>query len=67
MTQRQRKFAGVLLLLASIVVYAWAADAIYQNWLSAAPGLVALVYFALAGIGWFVPAAWIIRWMARPN
>ena len=35
--------------------------------LGGAPWWVLILFFAAAGIAWFFPAAWIIRWMALPD
>ena len=71
MKQRTRKFAGVWLLLALLVIYPVAATLLYtevfnkrlgglSNWLE-------LVYFVIAGLGWALPAGMVIKWMARPD
>lgn len=67
MMQRQRKLVGTMLLIVLIAVYALAATAIYLVTLQSAPTWVMLLYFAIAGLGWGLPAAWLIRWMARPD
>ena len=67
MTQSQRKFAGAFILPASIVVYAVLAVLLYDYVLDTLPIWVLLIYFAIAGLGWTLPAMKIIRWMARPD
>jgi len=67
MTQSTRKLIGTVFILLSIVVYAWLATAIYAAYLTGAPNWLLLVYFAVAGLLWVVPAMAIIRWMAKPN
>ena len=67
MTQRTRKLLGTLLVLLSIVVYSILVGTIYANFLAAAPWWALLAYFAVAGALWFFPAAWIVRWMSRPD
>ena len=67
MTQRTRKLIGTVLLLLLIVVYSIGAMAIYANFLADAAWWALLIYFAVAGGLWFFPAAWLIRWMARPD
>lgn len=67
MTVRQRKFVGVLLVLATLVVYAVLAVSLGDLFLPALPVWAQLVYYAVAGIGWAVPAAFVIRWMQRPD
>ena len=67
MTQSTRKLLGTVLTLVVLVVYAWLATALYMSLLIGAPALVLLGYFAVAGLLWAVPIAFIIRWMARPD
>ncbi len=67
MTQRTRKLLGTILVLLSIVVYSIMIGAIYANFLADAPWWVLLAFFAVAGLLWFFPASWVIRWMSRPD
>lgn len=67
MTQRSRKLWGTLGLIALIVVYCVAVMAVYLNLLGGQPWWVLIIFFAVAGLGWFFPASWLIRWMARPD
>lgn len=67
MTQSTRKLIGTILTLVSIVVWCILVGAIYANWLSEAPWWALIGFFAVAGSLWFFPAAWIIRWMAKPD
>jgi hypothetical protein len=67
LTQRNRKLIGMLGLIALMVVYAIAVMAIYINLLAGQPWWVLITFFAVAGLMWFFPAAWVIRWMAKPD
>lgn len=67
MTQSTRKLIGTVLTLGSIVLWCILGGAIYMNWLAAAPWWALILFFAVAGGSWFFPAAWIIRWMAKPD
>lgn len=67
MNLRTRKFIGVILILASIALYGWVATLVYETWLTGASPLLLILFFAVAGGGWFFPATWIIRFMARPD
>ena len=66
-TQRTRKFYGALLLLGSLIIYPGIATWIYLSLLMGAHTAVLLIYFAIAGFGWFFPAGMIIKWMAKPD
>ena len=68
MTQRQRKLTGTLVLLILITVYAAIALAVavvlqMQN----ASKLAELIYYAVAGVLWVLPAALVIKWMQQPD
>ena len=67
MTQSTRKLLGTVLTLLSIIVYAWLATALYTQFMTGAPSWLLLVYFAVAGVLWVLPAMFIIRWMAKPD
>ena len=67
MNQRTRKLIGAFLLVGSIVLWSVLATAIYLALPEGLPGLVLIVYFITAGMGWLLPSMIIIRWMARPD
>jgi len=67
MTQRNRKLIGILLILGSIVAWLSLATSIYLAFPPGLPPWLLLAYFVVAGMGWLLPAMWIIRWMARPD
>lgn len=67
MTQRTRKLIGAILCIVSIVVWASLATSIYLAFPPDLPWYVLIGYFVVAGMGWFLPAAVIIRWMAKPD
>lgn len=67
MTQRNRKLIGAFLLVGSIVLWSVLATAIYLTLPEGLPGLVLIVYFIIAGMGWMLPSMAIIRWMAKPD
>jgi hypothetical protein len=67
MTQRTRKLLGTFGLLALVVVYSIVVGAIYANFLGGQALWLLIVFFAIAGMGWFFPATWIIRWMSKPD
>lgn len=67
MTQRSRKFLGVLLILGSIAAWLAIGTTVYLDLLQGMPWFVLIVFFAIVGMGWIYPAMAIIRWMARDD
>ena len=67
MTQRSRKFLGVLLILGSIAAWLAIGTTIYLELLQGMPWFVLIVFFAIVGMGWIYPAMRIIRWMAKDD
>jgi Protein of unknown function (DUF2842) len=68
MTQRQRKLAGTIALLALIAVYCTIALGVaivlqVQN----VSKIAELIYYLVAGLLWVLPAGIIIKWMQRPE
>lgn len=67
MPQRTRKLLGTFGLIALIIVYPLVVMEAYVTWLMALPWWGAILVLAVAGGLWFFPAAWVVRWMARPD
>ncbi len=67
MTVRSRKFVGTVALLALVCVWGLLAMALAQSVLTDINGLVAAIYYVVAGLGWVLPAMPLISWMARPD
>jgi hypothetical protein len=67
MRMRTRKFIGACLLLLLIAVWCFVAMALAPLLLASAGTLMEIAYYALAGIGWVLPAMPLVRWMARPD
>lgn len=65
MPARLRKFIGAIALLALVTVWALLAMALAQSALTSTNGLLAGVYYVVAGLGWVLPAMPIITWMQR--
>ena len=71
MTVRRRKFIGAILLLALVTVWSLGIMALSQSpalagWF--ASGRTAqILFYAIAGMGWVLPAMPLIRWMQRPD
>lgn len=66
MPVRLRKFIGMLLIVALVVIYALVATTIASALLGASPWYIHLLYFFLTGLLWIVPAMFIIKWMEKP-
>jgi hypothetical protein len=62
---RLRKLIGAVALLALVIVWALLAMALAQTVLTSISGLVAAIYYLVAGLGWVLPAMPLIRWMSR--
>lgn len=67
MSIRIRKLIGAVALLALVIVWALLAMAISLPALASANGLVAALYYVVAGLGWVLPAMPLIKWMSRPD
>jgi hypothetical protein len=64
---RMRKLIGTFALLALVTVWALLAMAFAQFALRAQSEWVALLFYAVAGLGWVLPAMPLVSWMVRPD
>jgi hypothetical protein len=67
MNQSQRKLAGTVLLIVLLIGYPLVIAVVLGGFLASLPWWGSLPIFAVLGLLWFVPAAWVIRWMAGPG
>ena len=67
MSMRSRKLIGAFALLALVTVWSLTAMALAQSVLTDVNGLVAVIYYVVAGLGWVLPAMLLVRWMAKPD
>jgi hypothetical protein len=67
MTPRIKKLIGMVALVVGVTVYALIVMMVGQFRLAQSGPLIQLVYFAIFGLIWIVPAALLIRWMERVN
>jgi Protein of unknown function (DUF2842) len=67
MTMRTRKLIGAVALLVLVTIWSLVAMALAQSVLTDINGLVAAIYYVVAGLGWVLPAMALIKWMARPD
>ena len=64
---RTRKFLGTFALLALVAVWALLAMAFAQFALTSANGFVVALFYAVAGLGWGLPAMPVVSWMQRAD
>lgn len=65
MPLRLRKFIGTLMLLVLVFVWALFAMALAQSPAIREHALASAIYYAVAGLGWVLPAMPIVSWMSR--
>ena len=64
---RTRKLVGTVGLLVLVTVWALLAMAFAQFALRAQSGWVEALFYAVAGLGWVLPAMPLVSWMQRPD
>jgi hypothetical protein len=64
---RTRKLIGTVALLALVSVWGLLAMALAQSVLTDINGLVAAIFYVVAGLGWVLPAMPLISWMAKAD
>jgi Protein of unknown function (DUF2842) len=64
---RTRKLLGTIALLALAAVWALMGMAVAQIPLLANSGVLQVVFYVVAGMGWVLPAMPIVSWMSRPD
>jgi len=67
MPVRLRKFLGAIMLIVLVVAWALVAMALAQSPLIKANGVIEVLYYAIAGLGWVLRPMPLIRWMSRPD
>lgn len=67
MSIRTRKLIGTVALLLLVCIWALLAMALAQSVLTDINGLMAAIYYVVAGLGWVLPAMPLISWMAKPD
>ncbi|MGN6158721.1 MAG: DUF2842 domain-containing protein [Devosia sp.] len=66
MQPRTRKLWGTLMMIALLIIYPLAVMQVYSTTLMGLPWWGAIVVLCIAGLLWFYPASWVIRWMSKP-
>jgi Protein of unknown function (DUF2842) len=64
---RIRKLVGGVALIVLVVGWSLIAMALAQLPVIKANGVVEVIYYVVAGLGWVLPAMPLIRWMSRPD
>jgi hypothetical protein len=64
---RIRKLVGGVALIVLCLTWALLAMAFAQFPVIKANGLVEVIYYVVAGLGWVLPAMPLVRWMLRPG
>jgi uncharacterized protein DUF2842 len=67
MSIRTRKLIGTIALLLLVAVWGLLAMALAQSVLTDINGVVAAIYYVVAGLGWVLPAMPLVKWMAKPD
>jgi hypothetical protein len=67
MPLRRRKLIGAIALIALVVTWALVAMALAQAPAIKSNGVVEVIYYVVAGLGWVLPAMPLIAWMSRPD
>lgn len=65
MGMRTRKLIGAIGLLVLVIAWALIAMAVAQFVFRSTNELAAWIYYAVAGLGWVLPAMPLISWMSR--
>lgn len=63
MSARTRKLVGTILLLAVLIIYALAVMLAAAAVLPDGGKIVELIFYAVAGLAWVLPAGYLIKWM----
>ena len=67
MPMRWRKLLGAIMPIVLVLTWVLLAMAIAQSTAVKANGIVEVIYYVVAGLGWVLPAMPLIRWMSRPD
>jgi hypothetical protein len=63
MSPRIRKLVGTVLLLVVLAIYALLVAVAASAVLTGNNKIVEMLFYAIAGVAWVVPAGYLIRWM----
>lgn len=63
MSPRIRKLIGTVLLLVVLAIYSLLVGVAASAVLTGSNKFVEMIFYAIAGLAWVVPAGYLIRWM----
>lgn len=63
MSPRIRKLVGTVLLLVVLAIYSLMVAVAASAVLTGTNKIVELIFYAIAGVAWVLPAGYLIRWM----
>jgi uncharacterized protein DUF2842 len=64
---RLRKLIGAVALIVLVLTWALVAMALAQAPAIKANGVIEVIYYVVAGLGWLLPAMPLVRWMSRTD
>jgi len=64
---RLRKLIGAVALIVLVTTWSLIAMALAQLPVIKANGLVEVIYYVLAGLGWVLPGMLLVKWMSRAD
>lgn len=67
MNQRTRKFIGTVLMVVLVLGWSLFFMSLAQGRVAESGRLWQMLYYVIAGLGWVIPAALLIKWMQRPD
>jgi hypothetical protein len=67
MQQKTRKLWGTVAIIALLIVYPLAVMQVYVTTMMGLPWWGAIIVLCIAGLLWFFPASWVVRWMSKPD
>ncbi len=67
MTIRTRKLVGTVVLLVFLAAYAFLAMMVAVMLEIKSSKIGELLFYIVGGLAWVVPAAWLVRWMQKPD
>jgi len=64
---RLRKLIGAIALIVLVTAWSLIAMSLAQLPIIKANGLVEVIYYVLAGLGWVLPGMLLVKWMSRAD